>query len=216
MSAMSRRSYHSPRRSAAAQATRATVIEAAAALFEGRGYAGTTLATIAERAGVSVATVKLVAPTKSALLLEAFRGRVRGATDSSETRGWTTWEEMLHETDPVQLITRWVSLSAAAHEGMAALFEVFWQAGPSEPDLAAVHEQGASDRRRRFGQVVDALAARGALRVGLDVAAAVDIAWVVNSPLMYRQFLGCGWTRDAWERWLTATMIGQLLAVGAA
>ncbi|MHB8508451.1 MAG: TetR/AcrR family transcriptional regulator [Candidatus Dormibacteria bacterium] len=209
---MSRRSYNSPRRAASAQATRAAVVEAADELFGSGGYAGTTLASIAERAGVSVATVKLIAPTKSALLLEAFRARVRGVTGSAAASGRPAWQEMLEETDPVQLIRRWISLTASAHARMAPLFEVFWQAGPSEPELARMYEEASSNRRQEFGRVVDALAGLGALRVGLDAAAAIDIAWVINSPLTYRQVMGCGWTKDDWEEWLVPTMVDQLLA----
>jgi AcrR family transcriptional regulator len=212
MGSLSRRSYNSPRRAASAEATRTAIVAAADAIFGSRGYAGTTLASIAERAGVSVATVKLTAPTKSALLLEAFRARVRGVTGSAAASGRPAWQEMLEETDPVQLIRRWVSLTASTHEKTAPLFEVFWQAGPSEPELARMYEEASSNRRREFGRVVDALAALSALRVGLDAAAAIDIAWVINSPLTYRQVMGCGWTKDGWEEWMVSTMVDQLLA----
>lgn len=213
MQDLSRRPYNSPRRAAAALATRVAVIEAADALFVSRGYGGTTLAAVAEHAGVSLATVKLVAATKGALLLEAFRARVRG--DAAQTSERSSWQEMLAEQDSFELLRRWVALTRSAHERTAALFEVFWQAGPSEHELAKVYQQGSASRRQEFGKVIDALADRGALRPDVDADAALDIAWALNSPLMFRQFIACGWTPERWEGWLVQTMSSQILTAGA-
>jgi len=212
--AVSRRPYRSPRRQAAAQATRQAVLEAADSLFVSRGYAGTTLAAVAERAQVSLATVKLVAPTKSALLLEAFRARARGDTDAAALSARTWWQEMLAEKDPNALVERWVSLTRSMLQRQAALFEVVWQAAPSDPEIAQVERRGSASRRADFRAVIETLARLGALRSDLDVEAAVDIAWVLNSPLVYGLFARCGWTPERWERWLVAALAAQLLDPG--
>lgn len=52
--------------------TRARVLEAARATFEALGYDGTTIATVAERAGVSAGTVMAHFPDKSALVAASF------------------------------------------------------------------------------------------------------------------------------------------------
>ena len=208
---VSRRAYHSPRRQAAAQATRTAVLEAADSLFIGLGYAGTTLAAVAERASVSLATVKLVAPTKSALLLEVARSRARGDTDARAVSERSWYQDMLSLKDPAELLRRWVSGSRAAHERQAELFEVIWQAAPAEPEIADLERRGSADRRATFRSIIEALAALGGLRADLDIATAVDIAWVLNSPLGYRLFARCGWSPDQWERWLIETMTVQLL-----
>ena len=211
MENVSRRAYRSPRREAAAQATRRAVLQAADFLFIKRGYAGVTLAAVAERAKVSLATVKLVAPTKSALLLEVARARARGDTDAQALSFRSWWRDMLSEQDPAELVRRWVSLTRSAHERQAALFEVVWQAAPAEPEIADLERRGSAGRRETYRSVIEAVAALGGLRGDLDIDAAVDIAWVLNSPLVYRLFARCGWSPDQWESWLAETLVNQLL-----
>ena len=187
------------------------MLEAADRLFVRRGYAGTTLVAVAEAAHVSLATVKLVAPTKSALLLEAVQARARGDTEAEAITERSWWKEMLAEKDAAELVRRWVALTGSVHARQAAIFEVIWQAAPSEPEIAQVERRGSAGRREDLRGVIEALAALGALRTGLDVQAAVDIAWVLDSPQVYRLFLRCGWTPDQWESWLAETLAAQLL-----
>ena len=63
-----RRAYHSPLRADQAQQTRRRVLEAARRLFVDRGYAGTTVAAVADHAGVSPETIYLSLGGKRGLL----------------------------------------------------------------------------------------------------------------------------------------------------
>jgi AcrR family transcriptional regulator len=60
--------YHAPRRTAAAAETRQAILRAATEEFETRGWAATTMRSIAKRAGVSPKTVEALFATKPALL----------------------------------------------------------------------------------------------------------------------------------------------------
>jgi AcrR family transcriptional regulator len=62
------RTYHAPRRTAAAAATRQAILRAAKEEFEVRGWAATTMRSIALSAGVSPKTVEALFATKPALL----------------------------------------------------------------------------------------------------------------------------------------------------
>jgi AcrR family transcriptional regulator len=62
------RTYHAPRRTAAAAETRQAILRAATAEFEERGWAAATMRSIATRAGVSPKTVEALFATKPALL----------------------------------------------------------------------------------------------------------------------------------------------------
>jgi TetR/AcrR family transcriptional regulator, regulator of cefoperazone and chloramphenicol sensitivity len=62
------RPYHAPRRTAAAAQTRQAILRAAKEQFEARGWAATTVRSIAESAGVSPKTVEALFATKPALL----------------------------------------------------------------------------------------------------------------------------------------------------
>ncbi len=72
ISAKMPRAYRSELRQQQAETTRSRVVEAAAELFAADGYARTTLAKIAEAAGVSAETVQGQGP-KAALLIAADR-----------------------------------------------------------------------------------------------------------------------------------------------
>ena len=62
------RRYDSPLRRAKAQETERRVLDAAASLFAERGYVGTSLAAVAEQAGVNARTIYKVFDSKLALL----------------------------------------------------------------------------------------------------------------------------------------------------
>jgi len=91
--AQSSRSYHSPRRVAAARATRARIREAARERFLADGFAGTSVRSIAAAAGVAEKTVYLQFPTKLDLLIKEIESRqvsfkhwaTPGATKGSAT-----------------------------------------------------------------------------------------------------------------------------------
>lgn len=75
-----RRAYHAPRRKAAATRTRETIIRASRHLFEERGWAPTTIRSVAGQAGVSQKTVEALFGTKGALLQAAVDYAIRGDT----------------------------------------------------------------------------------------------------------------------------------------
>src|SRR6266508_699531 len=63
-----RRAYHSPLRADQAEQTRRRVLESARQLFIDHGYTGTTVAAVAEHAGVSPETIYLSLGGKRGLL----------------------------------------------------------------------------------------------------------------------------------------------------
>jgi AcrR family transcriptional regulator len=95
------RRYHAPRRAAAAAETRQAILLAAKEEFEARGWAGTTMRSIAARAGVSPKTVEALFATKPALLeatLLAVVGPDAAGTDTGPFLRPEAVLEMLGET----------------------------------------------------------------------------------------------------------------------
>ena len=78
MSAVKRLAPAKTSRRERAKATQWRIVKAAYTLFCARGYAGTTMAQIAEAAGVAVQTVYFTFHTKSALLSRAYDFAVMG------------------------------------------------------------------------------------------------------------------------------------------
>ena len=76
-----KRSYVSSVRTEQAEATRRRIIAAASACFSESGWSGTTLAQIAERAGVTPQAVHLSVGSKPSLLMAALGQAIAGGAD---------------------------------------------------------------------------------------------------------------------------------------
>jgi AcrR family transcriptional regulator len=81
------RMYHAPRRTAAAAETRQAILRAATEEFEARGWAATTMRSIAKRAGVSPKTVEALFATKPALLEATLLAALVGDAANTDTGG---------------------------------------------------------------------------------------------------------------------------------
>jgi AcrR family transcriptional regulator len=120
-----KRGYHSPLRAAQVELSRDRVLEAASSLFLTRGYAATSIAAIADRAGVVRETVYKLFGTKSGLLKRLYDVTVAGDPQETaiEDREW--WQQML-AADPHTLVAEAERLAGvrgmvAALVGKAAL-----------------------------------------------------------------------------------------------
>lgn len=210
---MSSRPYHSPRRQEAARETRRLVLEAARQQFVLQGYNGTSLADIATAAGVSIATVKLVAGTKAELLADAIRAVMRRDEPAVPHVEQPWWRQMLQEPDAEALLRRLAAIGTTGLRGQADLFDVLYQAAPSEPELAELDRQGSLGRWQDIRQVAQALADLGALRPGLTPDAAADTIWALASPQVYLLLVRRrGWSPEQWEQWLGDLLIRALVA----
>src|SRR3954447_11850823 len=95
-------------RAARTRATRRRIVDAAAELFVGQGYAATTLEQIATRAGVAVQTVYFHFGNKRSVLKEAVDVAVVGddEPDGILDRPWL--EEAQAESEPRKVIQLWM------------------------------------------------------------------------------------------------------------
>jgi AcrR family transcriptional regulator len=89
------RTYHAPRRTAAAAETRRDILRAAKEEFEEHGWAATTIRAIAISAGVSPKTVEALFATKPALLEATLLGALRGEPEEADTAGLARPEAVL-------------------------------------------------------------------------------------------------------------------------
>ena len=78
--------YESPRRRQQAERTRRDILDAAQRLFEGQGYAATTMAAIAAEAGVALKTVYVAFETKAGVLRALWHLLLRGDQDDVPVR----------------------------------------------------------------------------------------------------------------------------------
>lgn len=191
------------------QAARALVREAALEAFLGEGYVGTTMADLARRAGVARQTVYNLYESKAALLIEVIGHQVAAPAvrDQAADR-----RAVLTEVDPETLIRRF----AASHRGVVErgvpIMRVALQAA-SVDEVVARHLREQEQRRvAATGDVVDALAATGALRQGAATDELRRGFAVLTSPTVAIAALDGGMTLDELERWTVQTAEGLLLA----
>lgn len=201
-----------PSRAEQARATRRRIIAAAASQFVTRGYGGTLLDQVAEQAGVAVQTVYFHFGNKRTLLKEALDLAAVGDDEPVPLmdRPWVT--EIRAETDPERIIVLWLAAGRAIHDRIAPLMRVVRGATGTDPEVAAQWDTNQAQTRTANGFLAELLAGRGALKPGLDVGQARDIAFVLSNAETYLQFTDvCGWTPEEWQERTAAVLTAALV-----
>jgi AcrR family transcriptional regulator len=203
------RAYNSTRRLEQAELTRQRVLDAAAALFEQRGYDGASIAAIAERAGVSEETVYARFRNKRTLLGELVRRAVRGndPRPAPEQDGARALAAVTDQATQLRLLAADIVLRL---ERVGPIIAVVSVAARSDPELADLLSRLHTERRTNFAGFVAALAENGPLRLPADEA--VETVWALTSPELHQLVTQVrGWTRGRYTDWLADSLARQLL-----
>ena len=125
-----------PRRAEKARRTRLALIAAATELFAERGYTGTTIEAIAQKAGVARPTVFTSMPGgKPQLLKEARDVAIAGDDEPVPIPQRTWYVQTLAQTDPVVLVRMQSRNNRRILKRVAAL-EIVIRAIGADPGLA--------------------------------------------------------------------------------
>lgn len=206
-----RRRYESPRRREQAAATRQTILEAAERLFAERGYVGTSVAEIADAAGVALKTVYAVFGTKAEVLRGLWNLRMRGDDEPVPMAERPWFREIVEEPDPRQRLALVAHNARIVRERTGELMEIVRQAAPADEQIAALWERF----QREFYEVgmrgvTETLERDGVLAA--ELTSATDILWTLNHPDVYLLLVRQrGWSPEAYERWLADALCTQLL-----
>jgi AcrR family transcriptional regulator len=210
-----KRRYHSPRRAEQAAATRREILEAARRLFERDGYPATTMAAIAEEAGVALKTVYLAFETKSGVLRALWHLLLRG--DQADVpvgeRDW--YREVLEEPDPERKLRLNARNSRAVKARMGALLKVIRAGAAVDPEIEQLWGRIQAEFYDNQRAVVKSLHGARALRPGLGVDRATDVLWTLNHPDVWQLLVTeRDWTPAQYERWFGDAACEQLLRSG--
>jgi AcrR family transcriptional regulator len=212
-----KRRYDSSRRRAQAEATRIDILDAAQRLFAQRGYATTTMEAIAAEAGVALKTVYVAFETKSGLLRALWNHLLRAGRDEVPVAQQDWYREVVDEPDPERKLRMTASASVAAKRRIAPVLEVIRTAAPADADIAALWQRIQAEFHANQRVIVESLAAKQALRPGLDIERATDILWTLNHPNLWQLLVGeRGWTPEQYEQWFAEAARSQLLGGGPA
>ena len=206
------RTYHSPAREEAARQTRRRMVMAAHALFVERGYAGTTVDAVAERAGVSRRTVFSSVGSKVELLKTAWDWGVVGDDEPVAVADRPEIARMREVRDPETLVELWVDQVLRVGGRVGQLAAVLARAVDVDPEAAALQERIDVERRAGAAMFVGGLAAIGGLRADVSEQEGADMAWVLMNPLFVRRLReDRGWSDDQVRTWLRRLAKASLL-----
>ena len=181
-------------------------MDAALAEFTERGYHDTTMAAIAERAGVAVQTVYLGFRTKSGLLEELVGNAVMGRTRDGEigrpdeTDGFA---RALAEHDGTKALAIWVDMALPVYERASAISDAGRSAYLSDPEIADWWSRSEALRVEGCLRMAQSLHDHGCLRSELSVHQAADILATTLSDRSFLDFtVDRGWTVEQLGAWL--------------
>jgi AcrR family transcriptional regulator len=209
------RRYDSPRRRAQAAQTRRDIIAAAHQVFLDRGYAGSTLAAIAEAAGVVVETIYRAFGSKAGLFKAVLEAAVAGGVERAEIPPdqRPAIKAVIAETNPRRQLELYARTQPGIHGRMGPLVKVLAGAAAADADLAVVARQLDEVRLAGMGGFAHLLAEHGALRPGLPVDEARDVMWTLASHPVYDLLVNeRGWAPERYRDWLADTLARSLLA----
>jgi AcrR family transcriptional regulator len=193
MTVKTKRRYDSSRRREQAERTRTTILAIAHREFVERGYAGTTVLSIAEQAGTSVETLYKAFGGKAGLVRALWERALAGdgtvpAPVRSDALSSTA-------TDPVTVLKGWGSFTAELAPSGAPIVLLIRAAASTDADMADLLAEVEDQRRRRMRHNARRLKQRGWLRPGMSVSRATDILWAYSSAELYDLLvLRSGWS----------------------
>src|SRR3954463_5444216 len=206
------RAYDSPRRRVQAAATRELILDAARRRFEASGYAGTSVGAVAAEAGVAPRTIYLAFESKANLLRAVWHRALRGERDDVPVPDQPWYRAVLAEPDPARQLELGAQNATAVKRRVGRIFGVIRGGALVDPEVAGLWGRIQTEFHANQGVVVDSIAAKGALREGLDAATATDLLWTFNPPAVWQLLVGeGGWSPERYEAWLVSAIRSQLL-----
>ena len=205
-----KRAYDNSGREAAARETRRAVVQAARGLFLDRGYASTTLAQVAERAGVSVQTVYAQFGNKPAIVKQILDEAIAGDDEPVAIVDRPEVLAQLAEPDPHKRLRMHARDTTARMPRTEPVDRMMRSAAEADPAMRAQVEQGHAALLQGMTEMAEFYASRDELAVPVPVAAQRVAA--LMSPQLYRQtVLDHGWTPEEYADWLGDLLVTSVL-----
>ena len=211
-SVKSRRPYRSRLRAEQAAQTRLRILESAGLLFAERGYAATTIDTIAAGAGVTVDTVYATFGTKKGILSAVIDLRVTGSGEGSDVLAGEGPRALQTITDQRVVIAGFSADIAARIERVRPIDDVMRSAAEVDPEIAELRARMQENRFSKLTPFVVWVGANGPLRDDMDADEAATIVWTLTSPDVNRLLRDVrGWSSQRYVEWLSTTLLRLLL-----
>jgi AcrR family transcriptional regulator len=205
-----KRSYDASRRREAAEQTKLRVLRAAAELFTTRGYAVTSVADIAQAAGVSVDTLYAAVGRKPQLLLAVHDMELADCDvpGAAEQRDYV--KQIRAAATAADKIAIYAQALGRLLPRTVPLLVSLRVAGETEPECREVYQAVNERRAANMRRFAADLRGTGEVRQDLTDDDVADLVWAMNGPDFFTLMLSRGRTpeqyaavlRDVWTRTL--------------
>lgn len=206
------RTYDSSNRARQARETRRRIVEAAARLFVRDGYAATSIAAIAEEAGVAVPTVYAGLRSKAGVLRAVVDLTVRGDDEDAPLASRAEWQELERRADPREQLALFARLHREICDREAAVFAQLEAAAGGDPEATRLLAEHDDRRYTTQTRLARALHRNKRLKPGLAAREAADLIWTIASERTYLALVrDRGWKPERYERWVAEQLEAALL-----
>ena len=189
------------------------MVEAARRLFLERGYGSTTVEAISDAAEVPPATVYRLFSSKPGILKALLDVSIVGDDEAVPMADRPEVRSLLASPDPRQQLTGFVEVAAGVNRRVGPLYRVLVSAAGTDREAAGLLDELTRQRQQGQRAIARSLARAGALRPGLRERDAADLIHALLSPEVYQLLVvDRGWKPERHARWLTGTLVDQLLA----
>jgi AcrR family transcriptional regulator len=209
----STRRYSSALREERRVRTRARVVAAAAESFLTVGYRATTVAAIASAAEVSQQTVYNLVGGKPELLKVVYDQALAADDKPVAIIDRSEADAVRSAPTAVEALDRYAHLIRVLHERSLVLAGLIYaQARAGEAGIAELVDLIESEKLAGSHTLVEIAESFGPLGGSIGRAQARDVAWLLISVDNAERLVhGRGWSWDAYEKWLAASLVFALL-----
>ncbi|BBZ39996.1 TetR/AcrR family transcriptional regulator [Mycobacterium conspicuum] len=204
------RRYNSTRRREQAEKNRQAILAAARRRFLAHGYAATTIAAIAQDAGVSAETVYKSFATKAGVLKALFDVSVTGDDEPIPMAQRDVIQNVLDSPDAARKIEIYVKHLAATMPRSAPIQLLARDGAASSADAAEVWKEIRHETLTAMTMFAADLARTRQLRV--SAAQARDVLWTYHAPELYELLvLERGWSAARYGKFIARALSDALL-----
>jgi TetR/AcrR family transcriptional regulator of autoinduction and epiphytic fitness len=206
------RPYDPTNRQRQAAETRRRIFEAAQELFTRDGYVTTTIAAIAEQAGVAVQTVYASTKSKRDILKGILDLAISGEDEQVPVQASSRWQRLEAEPDPRTKLRELARLHRDICVREAPAFAIMADAAGSDPEIRTLMHEMADQRYQDHHRLAKALQQTGHIRPGLTARRAADILGALANEQTYLVLVrDRRWPIQDYENWLADQLIAALL-----
>jgi AcrR family transcriptional regulator len=200
-----RRPYDSSSRQAAAQHAQQRLLEVARRAFIESGIDAVTIAEIAERSEVSVASVYAQFESKAGILRALMAQAIFNAD-------YERVSARLHGvTDPRQALRLTAAVARSIYEGEQKELGLLRGAAAFSPELAKLEAEFEDRRYALQSARIELLFELKQQRPGLSFERARDLMWMLTGRDCYRMLVvEKRWSPDEYEKWLAELLVREL------